>query len=399
MFVSDRTVFSAWSSAIKLLTSCGASVQSSPNWTTAWTIWIVRLYANNAGSDSKCISHGVLSSNVLLFRRISCCWQCSVDNRKHQDIQNSPFDYYVLYAFSLARDLRWGRAARGPRRLGTYAHMHTCTLLLYKEVKEIRKEQQQWHQSRENQMILSWLTEIDYGSQQSDILNRRQDGTGQWILETDEFQLWVSDKNRTLFCPGIPGAGKTILTSIVIDYLQQTLGNSGSVGIAYLYCNFRQGQTLSNLLLSLLKQLLQGRPSLPESVKCLYEDHIRRGSRPGVDEIMRVLQSVSTDYERTFMIVDALDQCSVSDGTRQRFLEEIFSLQKKTGLSLLATSGRIEEIEKQFKDSAFLEIQAHYKNIQSYLDSEMLRLPSFISRNLNLQKEIKLSISKAVKGM
>lgn len=99
------------------------------------------------------------------------------------------------------------------------------------------------------------------------------------------------------------------------------------------------------------------------------------------------------------MIVDALDQCSVSDGTRQRFLEEIFSLQKKTGLSLLATSGRIEEIEKQFKDSAFLEIQAHYKNIQSYLDSEMLRLPSFISRNLNLQKEIKLSISKAVKGM
>ncbi|KAL2008399.1 hypothetical protein VTN00DRAFT_8381, partial [Thermoascus crustaceus] len=59
----------------------------------------------------------------------------------------------------------------------------------------------------------------------------------------------------------------------------------------------------------------------------------------------------------------------------------------------------MEEIEKQFKDSAFLEIQAHYEDIQSYLDGQMFRLPSFVSRNLDLQREIKSSISEAVKGM
>lgn len=271
-----------------------------------------------------------------------------------------------------------------------------------KDVKEMRKEQHEWYQSEESRKILSWLTEIDYAAQQSDILSRRQGGTGQWILETDKFRQFVSNKNRTLFCLGIPGAGKTVLTSIIIDHLQQTFGKSGEVGIAYLYFNFwrQQERTPLNLLLSLLKQLAQGRASLPESVKGLYEDHIRRGSRPGVDEIVRVLQSVSTDYAKTFLIFDALDECSVQDGARQRFLEKIFDLQKKTELNLLATSRPIQEIEEQFtNDAAFLEIQARYEDIQSYLDGHVSRLPSFVSRNPDLQNEIKSSTGKAVEGM
>jgi hypothetical protein len=40
---------------------------------------------------------------------------------------------------------------------------------------------------REHQAILDWLTPIDYSAQQSDIISRRQEGTGEWLLYSREF--------------------------------------------------------------------------------------------------------------------------------------------------------------------------------------------------------------------
>jgi hypothetical protein len=61
------------------------------------------------------------------------------------------------------------------------------------------------------------------GSLQSTMLpNRTTSLLGdkkEWLLDSDEFQTCLDTDKQTLFCPGIPGAGKTILSSIVVDYL------------------------------------------------------------------------------------------------------------------------------------------------------------------------------------
>ena len=179
----------------------------------------------------------------------------------------------------------------------------------------------------ERQTILDWLTTIDYAPQQSDYISRRQEGTGRWLLESTEFQDWVTTGN-TLFCPGIPGSGKTILTSVVVEELTSRFQNDKSIGIAYLYFNFRrqEEQRTQDLLASLLKQLAQRQSFLPDSVKSLHDNHRERHTRPSVDEISKTLQSVVALYSRVFIIVDALDECQVSDGCRSRFLSEIFNL-------------------------------------------------------------------------
>lgn len=181
---------------------------------------------------------------------------------------------------------------------------------------------------KEDLETLDWLTPIDYGPQHSDFFKRRQPGTGQWLLDSAEYQTWLGSGKQTLFCPGIPGAGKTILTSIVVDDLITRFQNDPTIGIILVYCNFRQKdqQKMDDLLASLLKQLAQGQSSLPGCVKDLYDRHKQKQTRPSSDEISRALHLVSNMYSKVFIVVDALDECQTSDGCRARFLLEIFSL-------------------------------------------------------------------------
>jgi len=75
-----------------------------------------------------------------------------------------------------------------------------------------------------------------------------------------------------LFCPGIPGSGKTIIALIVVDHLWKTFPKETllgrETGIAFLYCNYkrRKEQRATNLLSSLLKQLVQEEQQIPESI-------------------------------------------------------------------------------------------------------------------------------------
>jgi hypothetical protein len=292
----------------------------------------------------------------------------------------------------------------------------------YKEVREARKEQQEWHQAeaeislvvrggvdqsnrrqenQECQAILNWLTPIDYADQQSDFIGRRQAGTGQWLLDSTEYQSWLETDKQTLFCPGIPGGGKTILTSIVVEELNTRFHNDKSIGIAYLYCNFRRQdeQKIDDLLAGLLKQLAGCQLSLPGSVKDLYDRHKTKRTRPSPDEISRSLQSVVTTYSRVFIVIDALDECQVSHSCRTTFLSEMFSLQAKCGANLFATSRFIPEITGKFQRSISLEIRASDHDVRRYLDGHMSHLPSFIERSPDLQEEVKTKIVKAVDGM
>lgn len=228
------------------------------------------------------------------------------------------------------------------------------------------------------------MSKTTYGPEQTDNFSRRQKGTGRWLLESDEFLKWIVETKQTLFCPGMPGAGKTVLTSTVVKDLSTMFRNDDSVGIAYLYCEFKRqnDQKPIDLLLSLLRQLIQKRPPVPENFKSLYEQH-------------------NKDYSRTFIIIDALDECQVSEGGRSKFLSEIFNLQTKTGANVFATSRPIPDIVHEFEKqkSISLPVRASNEDIRTYLDPRMSELPLFVQDSPPLQEEIKTAILEAADGM
>jgi hypothetical protein len=192
-----------------------------------------------------------------------------------------------------------------------------------------------------------------------------------------------------------------VITSIVVEYLSTKFRNDTTVGITYLYCNFQrqQEQKPIHLIASILKQLIQRQPSVPENVISLYKHHYNERTRPLFNEISEALHSTVSNYSTAFMIIDALDECQVSDVSRKNFLSEIFNLQVKTGVNLFVTSRFIPDIIKEFEGSVSLEIRANDGDVRKYLDGHILRLPSFVSRSPSLQEDIKGEIINAVKGM
>ncbi|KAL5359318.1 hypothetical protein BJX96DRAFT_183666 [Aspergillus floccosus] len=249
--------------------------------------------------------------------------------------------------------------------------------------------------------ILKWLSQIDYALQQKHFIRIRQPGTAQWFLDSSEYQVWLKTDNQILFCPGIPGAGKTIITATIIDDLYHKFQDDTSIAIAYLYCDFRRQneQKLEDLLANLLKQLTQRLSSIPDNVRALYKQYTDQPKRPSLEEISTALHSVSTFYSKVFIVIDALDECQVTDGCRTRLLHEIFNLRARQRASMCSTSRFIPEILEQFKGCVSLKIRARDADVQTYLAGHMTRLPPFVLENLNLQDKIKATISKAVDGM
>lgn len=178
--------------------------------------------------------------------------------------------------------------------------------------------------------------------------------------------------------------------------------NDKTVGIAYIYCNFQRQdeQKAGDLLGSLLKQLAQDQSSsLPGSVKALYDKHKDKRTRPSFDEIRRSLHSVAAQYSRVFIFIDALDECQVAGGCRDKFLSELFNLQATCGANVFATSRFIPDIMAKFNECESLEIRASDHDIRLSISGRISLLPSFVRQRLDLQEEIKTGIVKAVNGM
>ena len=184
----------------------------------------------------------------------------------------------------------------------------------------------------------------------------------------------LSRRLVTLFCPGIPGAGKTILVSIAIDYLQRRLRDC-DVGIAYLYHNFRRvdDQTVEQLIANLVKQLLRDMFPPPPAVMDAYTRHEKHGSQPSLSEFEEMFHAVAALYkDGVFVIVDALDECQMSDNVRSKFTETLLHLQSKgNNVSLLATSLPVPDIVKAFDGYSCLEIVERKDDIEQYLRNRM----------------------------
>lgn len=221
-----------------------------------------------------------------------------------------------------------------------------------------------------------------------------------WFINSPEFVAWSQGSTQTLFCPGIPGAGKTMMAAIAIDYLSRTT-QSDTTGLAYIYCNYKTqtDQNASRLLAAILRQLVQVRPWIAEPVNRLYDHHADRRTTPSLEEIFNALRSVLTNYSRVYVVVDALDECPDHNGTRKQLLTKLHDLQGKIDLRLMTTSRFIPGIVEEFKGMPMVEVRASDADVKRFVAGQIYRLPRCIRRDHELQSFVEGKIVEAVEGM
>ena len=248
--------------------------------------------------------------------------------------------------------------------------------------------------------ICQWLSPLDFPAQQREIYRRRQQGSGQWLLQSEKFKRWLQSEGGVLLCPGDPGAGKTVLASIVIDHLWNGVRKDG-IGVAYIYCDYlkHEEQTPIHLVGSLLKQLAEQQKPMSESLRNYYKEHKRSNTNPSPERAIEVLKAECDSWSRIYIIIDALDECSEKDATRQILVKGLLSLQSSKRINILVTSRPIPSILCNLEVWERLEIRADSEDIHRYLLGQMDRFSKRILAEKDLQAKIISEIIDAADGM
>ncbi|KAH0372470.1 hypothetical protein KCU65_g993, partial [Aureobasidium melanogenum] len=233
---------------------------------------------------------------------------------------------------------------------------HHCNILLHAAQAELLYADK----VKEREGFLRWLSPYDFHHKQNDIFKTKHEGTGDWLLQTAEFERWATDSSsQLLWCYGKPGAGKSVLASHVINHIQQNYAGK-QTGLCFAYFSFTDlnFQDLTLLVALLLKQLCQQHDVIPERLL----------------EAKRVTEL----YERSFVIVDGLDECP--EEKRSPILDFIVeaSSRSKSNVKILVSSRKEYDINDQFKclstPAIELETGIITLDIHSFVQHEASRL-------------------------
>jgi len=173
--------------------------------------------------------------------------------------------------------------------------------------------------------------------------------TGTWLIESKQFTDWKTNPNSFLWIYGIPGCGKTILSSTIIEDIIHHCSLNPALAVVYFYFDFNdiERQFHEKMIRSLITQLSIQSESIPLVLESLFSSKMNGRQQPMAGELLTTLRQMTRGFDETFIILDALDECR----DREQLLASIDEIVrwKREGLHILATSRKEKDIEEGFE--------------------------------------------------
>lgn len=178
-------------------------------------------------------------------------------------------------------------------------------------------------------------------------------------------------------CPGLPGAGKTVMASIVKFHLDERMMDSNHP-TAVLYFNYKrhlEDHDHRALLLAVLAQFLFRSEKVPDHLQKMFDRRPREPLR--MNDTISVLESLVQSSQKSFLIMDALDEFYDDDGARSRFLHLIQRLQASGNLSIMMTARPHLTDDPAISkwSNATIQIKASDDDLHTYLDDKICGFP------------------------
>jgi NACHT domain len=254
--------------------------------------------------------------------------------------------------------------------------------------------------------IHQWLQPSDPSTNYNKAKGKRQEGTGSWFLENRQFKEWKSGVRRYLWLQGIPGCGKTVLCSTIIEHLRQNQEDCSPVVLDFFFdFNDTDKQSQDKLVRSLVTQLYSRCENSREELNKLYSSHEDGRRQPLLGSLLETFQHMTKYTGKIQIVIDALDECK----TRDQLLPWMRELSSSGNERIyLIVASRVEEdikleLERWSRQDNFVSIQQNVvsHDIRTYVRNQ-LRKDSRFERwrsDQSVQNMIETKLMEKAGGM
>lgn len=254
------------------------------------------------------------------------------------------------------------------------------------------------------QKIRQWLEASDPNTNANHARELRHHGTGTWLLEHPAFQNWVSGTYRHLWLRGMPGCGKTVLSTTVLDHLSKY---DNLVTLSFFFdFNDTMKQTKNGLLRSLVLQLYQGGHDLGGHLDDSFRVH-KDGDKKATTAVLEgLVEDMLAAQRRVSVVLDALDESTTREEVLN-WLKVMFTNQRLQHVQIIYTSREeaefVSSIPGMIQDKCCLSLDRGEvdTDIRSYVMTRLQKDPGFTRKRLSdvLIEQIHKKVGNGANGM
>ncbi|KAK3695663.1 hypothetical protein B0T22DRAFT_534463 [Podospora appendiculata] len=268
-------------------------------------------------------------------------------------------------------------------------------------LQEIRSLRQVLDKSQRRE-VYTWLQQTDPSPRHNAAISLYEEGTGEWILRSEEWNNWIKEQSRCIWIHVIPGAGKTVLAAHLIDQIRVVCASESTrrTALVYYYCYHGNNQDETVPLLRwLLCQLCRQSGLVSRETYDLF----RSGCHPDIRQLLSAMASELTSFDTVFSAMDALDESQPRPWeTLLQTIDTLATDDRFQSLQLLATSREYSEIERALSRK-FVSVPMSHPlvevDIRTYVAAHIQKDHRFQKWPENLKREVEDALSKRASGM
>ena len=221
------------------------------------------------------------------------------------------------------------------------------------------------------------------------------------MLRSQEWTDWLRTTTRCVWIHGIPGAGKTILASHLVEAIKDHLKAAAleNCGFVYYYCSFTNKQNeAAPFLRWAINKLCRQAKSIPTYLNELYS----QGGTPNLEDLLNIIAAILEDFDKVYLVIDAIDESLEPRDELLDVLHNLASDPRFEKIKLLATSREYNSIKKIMEPiSAPISMKnpSLDEDIRLYTQSKLNNNHKFKHWQSDLLAEVLETLSTNAKGM
>jgi hypothetical protein len=241
---------------------------------------------------------------------------------------------------------------------------------LLKRDREIQLQEEQRRKEKRRLALLNWLSSLSFRAAYDQRCDEHLDGTGSWLLTSESYKNWKSsDESELLWVRGKPGSGKSVLAAVIITDLKLEVEPETALGYAFCRRADESFQDPTKIFGALAKQVSEHKSAI-DPVLEMEGRTSHLATSPSQSVIRLVMASAMKQFKRTFLVVDALDECKDND----QLAKDLLYLVENKGLApvkVIVFSRQEYNLEKCFRPYKHIEpdLGANEEDLKAYIYS------------------------------